>query len=91
MKTSLTASGPLTITICIPLGQKVSVNDSPIARAQRSISQVGASAQASVWTSGCARGPGGSEGVRVADGRAASGRGGVLSARGGEAVAIATS
>ncbi len=59
VKTVLTASGSLTTTSCIPLGQNVSVNVSPSARAQRSITQVGASAHASVCASAGIRGPGG--------------------------------
>lgn len=60
VNTVLTASGELTITSFIPLGQNVSVNVSPSRRAQRSITHVGAIAHASVCTSAGARGPGGS-------------------------------
>src|ERR1700746_567892 len=59
VNTVFTDAGSLTITSCIPLGKNVSVNHSPMPRAQRSISQVGASAQASVCTSAGIRGPGG--------------------------------
>src|ERR1700730_11027059 len=60
VKTVLTASGSLISTSFIPLGANVSVNASPSRRAQRSITQVGASAQARVCSTAGARGPGGS-------------------------------
>ena len=59
VKTVLTASGPLTMTSFMPLGQKVSVKDSPRRSAQLSMTHVGATAQASVCSSDGARGPGG--------------------------------
>ena len=55
----LTACGSLISTSCMPLGVNVSVNASPSACAQRSISHVGATAHASVCTKAGTRGPGG--------------------------------
>src|ERR1700676_1043800 len=68
VNTSLTASGSLTITSLIPLGANVTVNVLPIRFAQRSISQVGATAHTSVCTTAGARGPGGKPlGTRPSD------------------------
>ena len=61
VNTVLTASGSLTSTIFIPLGKKVSVKVSPTRRAQWSMYQVGATAQASVCAIAGSLGPGGSE------------------------------
>src|SRR5664279_3115586 len=84
VKTVLTASGPLTITSFIPLGQNVSVNVSPSRCAQRSITHVGASAHASVCTSDGARGPGGRRSLARAlgecNGSGGAGRAGVEAA-----------
>jgi predicted metal-dependent phosphoesterase TrpH len=56
----LTDSGSLTITSCIPLGQKVTVKISPSPFPHRFMNHVGTLAQRSVCTSGGIRGPGGS-------------------------------
>ncbi len=72
VNTVLTASGSLTTTSFIPLGANVSVNASPRLLAQRSITQVGASAHASVCTSAGALGPGGSNRASRATGASVS-------------------
>ena len=60
VNSALTSCGSLISTSFIPLGENVSVNASPRRRAQRSMTHVGATAQASVCRKAGARGPGGS-------------------------------